>query len=86
MYHVLSMCSGTAHEGPLRRRSMVKGEQVDDAGMHEGLVPAAGGNRLGSGGGPIKVVRVESSQPREGDYRRTLGCYVAVAPSGLALM
>ena len=56
------------------------------AGMREGLVPAAGGNQLGGGGSPIKVVRVESSQPREGDYRRTLGCYVAVAPSGLALM
>ena len=55
-------------------------------GMHEGLVPAAAGNQLGGSGGPIKVVRVESSWPREGHYRRTLGRYVAVAPLGLALM
>ena len=56
------------------------------AGTREGLAPAAGRNRLGGGGGSVKVVRVESSWPREGDYRRTLGRYVAVAPSALALL
>ena len=85
------MCSGTVREGPLRGRSTAKGEQVDDAGPTLGrdarrFGARHGGNRLGGGGGPIKVVRVESSWPREGDYRRTLGRYVVVAPSGLVLM